>query len=310
MIAISLNYCNNLAFYFIGGILLRDKMQKKAYVPPPMVLYQVDAERFAKMWGLGPLISIWHTNSSRVFKGIRLKDKHPIILKFTKCRIKAAGEARALEWYNGNGSAKLLHYDHDAGASLLEQVLPGYPVIGMFPKRDEEALRCAVDILKRIHARPLEDVSKYQSLESYLEPLFKSTDFHLAHLDHLRGIARSLLSTMGKQVLLHGDLHHRNILFSGLDDWISIDPRGVVGELAYEAGAFICYPLPTVVDIKIYGGLLKRRVQLFSELLQIDKYRITGWACIFATRKACIMMKENKVISLKWLKIAVFLSSV
>jgi streptomycin 6-kinase len=283
---------------------------KKTPVKNPMALYEVDAEKYAKLWKLTKLVSVWHTNSSRVYKGIREKDNLPIILKFTKCRIKAKGEALALEWYNGTGSARILHYDHDGGVSLLEQVLPGYPVIGMFPKRDEEAIRCAVTILKRLHQNPLKDAGKYQTLESYLEPLFISTDLQEAHLEQLRNMARSLLSTQTNPVLLHGDLHHRNILFSGLDDWISIDPRGVVGDVAYEAGAFVCYPLPTVVDFRVYGNLLKRRVALFSELLGIDKYRVRAWSCIFAARKSCIMMHQDKLISLKWLKMAVFLSSV
>ena len=39
-----------------------------------------------------------------------------------------------------------------------------------------------------------------------------------------------MLSSCETAVLLHGDLHHLNILSAG-DGWIAIDPKGVVGEL-------------------------------------------------------------------------------
>ena len=40
-------------------------------------------------------------------------------------------------------------------------------------------------------------------------------------------------------VLLHGDLHHDNILRKGDRDWVVIDPQGVVGAGFLEAGRFL-----------------------------------------------------------------------
>jgi streptomycin 6-kinase len=38
-----------------------------------------------------------------------------------------------------------------------------------------------------------------------------------------------LLSSPCKQLVLHGDLHHDNILNDG-NDWLTIDPKGIIGE--------------------------------------------------------------------------------
>lgn len=46
-----------------------------------------------------------------------------------------------------------------------------------------------------------------------------------------------LLSSKAARVLLHGDPHHYNIVQASpaRDGWPAIDPKGVVGEPAYEA---------------------------------------------------------------------------
>jgi len=46
-----------------------------------------------------------------------------------------------------------------------------------------------------------------------------------------------LLSSMDNPKLLHGDLHLDNIL-SNKKQWICIDPKGVLGESAFEVAAF------------------------------------------------------------------------
>jgi streptomycin 6-kinase len=45
-----------------------------------------------------------------------------------------------------------------------------------------------------------------------------------------------LLPSQSEPVLLHGDLHHWNILRATRVPWLALDPKGVVGEPAYEVG--------------------------------------------------------------------------
>ena len=42
--------------------------------------------------------------------------------------------------------------------------------------------------------------------------------------------------------LLHGDLQHYNVLFDRRRGWVSIDPKGVLGEPEYEIGAALRNP--------------------------------------------------------------------
>ena len=84
-----------------------------------------------------------------------------------------------------------------------------------------------------------------------------------------------LLASNETPVLLHGDLHHFNILSSGRERWLAIDPKGLVGEAEYELAAFlrnrlISRPQPRKV--------LARRVDQFVAELGFDRKRIVGWA--------------------------------
>ena len=45
------------------------------------------------------------------------------------------------------------------------------------------------------------------------------------------------------RVLLHGDLHHDNILRSGREGWLAIGPFGVFGDPGFEAGALLYNPI-------------------------------------------------------------------
>ena len=44
-------------------------------------------------------------------------------------------------------------------------------------------------------------------------------------------------------MLIHGDLHHYNILIVGKYSWLAIDPKGVIGPAAYEVGPLLMNPL-------------------------------------------------------------------
>ena len=85
-----------------------------------------------------------------------------------------------------------------------------------------------------------------------------------------------LLATEGPPLLLHGDLHHENILASERDPWLAIDPKGVVGEAAYETAALLHNPVEALhgPDPK---SLLERRLDVLAEELGLERARVRAW---------------------------------
>lgn len=50
----------------------------------------------------------------------------------------------------------------------------------------------------------------------------------------VRAIADQLLNDASRPVLLHGDLHHDNVLDGAGRGWLAIDPKGIVGPRAFD----------------------------------------------------------------------------
>jgi len=80
-----------------------------------------------------------------------------------------------------------------------------------------------------------------------------------------------LIASMGEPMLLHGDLHHWNILSAEREPWLAIDTKGLVGEAEYEVGALLRNR--DLMSVQV----LARRVDQLAEALGFDRDRIVAW---------------------------------
>jgi streptomycin 6-kinase len=78
-------------------------------------------------------------------------------------------------------------------------------------------------------------------------------------------------------VLLHGDLHHGNVLAAAREPWLAIDPKGLTGEPAYEVGALLRNPLPQLLSWPHPARVTERRIAQLSEELGLERARVRGW---------------------------------
>jgi streptomycin 6-kinase len=92
-------------------------------------------------------------------------------------------------------------------------------------------------------------------------------------------LADLLLATSPEPVFLHGDLHHYNII-RGQRGWRIIDPKGVVGDPAYEAAAFVRNPIETIGSEPDLLGSLRRRIDRLAVLMEMPRSRIWGWSLV------------------------------
>ena len=107
-----------------------------------------------------------------------------------------------------------------------------------------------------------------------------------------RCLPRLLASSAGP-VLLHGDLHHENILSAARQPWLAIDPKGVCGEPAYEVGALLRNPMPRLLDHPAPARLLARRLDLLAEVLGIDRRRLAAWGYAQAVLSAWWSLEDH-----------------
>jgi streptomycin 6-kinase len=209
-------------------------------------------------------------------------------------------EIAALRHWDGDGAVRLLEADQQAGVFLLDRLSPGVPIIEI---DDAEATRIAARLMRRLW-RPLPASQSFPTLADWGEV------FRLLRTRHDGGtgdlpataVARGeelywhLVNTQGEPIVLHGDLHHYNILSAQREPWLIIDPHGVIGEAAFEVGAWLRNPVGGpgepyeerfLLNQPDPRAVLDRRLRIFAEQLGIERKRLRDWGIAFATISAC-----------------------
>ena len=111
--------------------------------------------------------------------------------------------------------------------------------------------------------------------------------------ERAEAIYASLLKEDPERILLHGDLHHGNLLLDESRGWIIIDPKGVVGPPVYESGAMLRNP-PGVHLRQKLDAMMSARVELISEVLGDDPEMITAWAFAQAVLSVLWSMEDSQ----------------
>ena len=104
-----------------------------------------------------------------------------------------------------------------------------------------------------------------------------------------------LCGTQKNRRLLHGDLHHENVIFDDRRGWLAIDPKGVVGEIEYEIGAALRNPVDRP-DLCASREILQRRIQIFEQALHLDTVRAVRWAFAQAVLSAIWSWEDGEPV--------------
>jgi streptomycin 6-kinase len=209
------------------------------------------------------------------------RDGTPAVLKLTPPAGELRFEVAALRHFGGAGAVRLLAADLAAGAVLLERAEPGEPLTALQARDDAAATRVAADVGRRLHrpaTGPLRTVEdRARRAFGWLRGRYDGGTGPLPAelLDRAEAEHAELVASSAPPVLLHGDLHHDNVLSSDRG-WLAIDPHGVLGEPAYEAGPLLRNPvgLGGRADLR---AVLARRVPILADAYGVDPARIRAW---------------------------------
>ena len=200
-------------------------------------------------------------------------------------------EAHALRLCNGKGTVKLLGYDEELGVLMLERAVPGVSLsVGT---DDVENTRIACRMMKAFW-QPLPEAHNFRPVSYEIEGFAKLRKKHHGTTGPLpekwvlrtEALYEELMSTSTRSVVLHGDLHHYNILSAQREPWLVIDPKGYFGDPGFDVGPFLAnYPEascegrdPNEIDVS--------RINVMIEELDMPGDRVIKWgivqACIWA----------------------------
>lgn len=198
--------------------------------------------------------------------------------------------AESMVWWSGDGAALVLEHEDDAllmeraqgDTSLVEMVRLG---------RDDEASRIICSVAGRLHA-PRNDPPppSLVPLARWFAELEPAASRYAGLLRQAAETARELLEEPRDVVVLHGDIHHGNILDFGSRGWLAIDPKHLVGERDFDFVNLFRNPDDQVA---LTPGRFSRQVTVVTEAAGLDRVRLLKWTLAFAGLSAAWILADG-----------------
>jgi streptomycin 6-kinase len=227
------------------------------------------------------------TRSSRLLPVRR--DGVPAMLKVAMNAEERRGGA-VMAWWNGQGAARVLA--HDGNALLLDRAVDGGISLAKFARtgRDDEASRIICAAVAELHAPGSLPPPDLVSLTEWFEALQPAAAVHGGILRRSAETASELLATQRDVTVLHGDIHHDNILDFGPRGWLAIDPKGLRGERGFDYANLFCNPDHETATLP---GRLAERVELVAEAAALEPARLLRWILAWAGLSAAWLIDDG-----------------
>jgi streptomycin 6-kinase len=212
------------------------------------------------------------------------------VLKVSRHVDETRNEIAALRLWDGDGAARLLAAEEDSGALLMERLMPGTMLSEVAAADDDSATLIAAEMLRRLW-RPVPVGHGLRSLASWTAAFERNRealwygcgDFPAALFRHADALRHDLLATTDAETVLHGDMHHFNVLRAERVEWLAIDPKGLAGDRCFDVCQFMRNPIPFVIPV----DLIRRRLDIFCDELGLDRERTKAWCVVHAVLDAC-----------------------
>jgi streptomycin 6-kinase len=228
----------------------------------------------------------------------RTLDGTEVVLKLGVPCAELSTEAAALSLFRGDVSVRLLGQDAARGVLLLERIIPGTPLHEL--QSGAEATRTAAQVMRRLWSAPrtghsFPHIVEWFRVAERLRRRFGGGPGPLpAELVwKAEQEFADLPSTTEASALLHGDLHHDNIVFSAQRGWVAIDPKGVIGDRGYEVGSFMLNRLPAGASDSEIAEVFRERIATFADELGMDEKRLARWAFCHAVLSALWSVEDG-----------------
>jgi streptomycin 6-kinase len=194
-------------------------------------------------------------------------------------------QAQALRIFDGHGAVRLLAQDVRRGALLLERADPGTMAAALVPGDDERATAALIDVGRRLHRPPpagctLPDLrAESESFRGHLQRFRGDDPLPRRLVEHAGALFDELCADAPDRLVLHGDLHHDNVLRAGREPWLAIDPFGVVGDPGYDCGAMLYNPDPLRREDDLLA-LVPARIEQLADGYRMPVDRVLAWGFV------------------------------
>ncbi|MEV6105801.1 aminoglycoside phosphotransferase family protein [Streptomyces sp. NPDC051940] len=237
--------------------------------------------RYAAAWRLVPERVLTPGGSRSMLVHVRTPDDTPAALKLVPAGEPAAGEAAALERWNGLGAVRLLRAEPADGVLLLERLRGA---VSLRSLAEGKAMLEAAATLQRLWVDP-GDGHRFTTVAAYtgeraarLRADGAAVPEAAALVDEALRARERLADSADHEVLLHGDYHQGQVLAGDRTPWLAVGPRPLAGERAYDLARLVRDRLDTLAASPGAAATARRRVTRLADSLDVDADRLRDWS--------------------------------
>ena len=243
-------------------------------------------DHFIEAWALVPDGAPVVTNSSQILP-VRWRSL-PAMLKVATVDEEKRG-ALLMRWWDGKGAAKV--YAYADNAVLLERAQGKRSLLSMAMNgEDDAASRIICKTVQILHRPPAKPYPELAPLDSWFRALEPASLTHGGLFSTSHTVAKALLADPLQTGVLHGDIHHSNILDFEDRGFLAIDPKGLLGERGYDYANLFCNPDLTATRDP---GRLRRQLAIVALESGLEPERMLRWIIAYAGLSAAWFLEDG-----------------
>jgi streptomycin 6-kinase len=156
---------------------------------------------------------------------------------------------------------------------------------------DDEASRIICSVVAKLHQARRRPPCALPPLMEWFEPLRRASQSEGGILHSAATTASKLLANQHGAVVLHGDMHHDNVLNFGSRGWLAIDPKGLVGERYFDYANIFCNPDDQTATTP---GRLARQIRVVADTAGLESKRLQQWVLAWAGLSAAFLLDDGR----------------
>jgi streptomycin 6-kinase len=246
----------------------------------------------------------WHLDAdgtpfataSSLLQFVRTEQGDAAVLKLARSSEEVRG-GRALAGWSGDGAAPVLRA---SGAALLLLRASGGDLVAQHRRGEvDAALDRIADVAVALQAGTLPEGTTVP-LDRWFAALRRLARHRGGSWRAAWSRADGLLESTPRQVPLHGDLHHANVLDFGPLGFRAIDPKALHGDPAFEFATTLLNP--DRGHPRVAPPALRRRAERLARRAGVDAERVLAWTEAFTSLSAAWAIEErgDPTVDLAW----------
>ena len=268
-------------------------------------------------WGLTLLGTASAGLPINVIHYAKTREGQPVVLKVGFPHPEQKTELLTLRCYGGRYAVRVVDWDEKSGALLMERICPGKNLREHdFRAKRNELTRSQIgsELIDKL-PRPAKAIEGLPTWDAWLSRAFdqcrdekNDNDEFLCLIDLAESLYLEIKMMHPETFLLHGDLHHENMLHDEVAGWIAIDPKGVIGPKIMECGRFIQNFIEdeianagALIDVsnKEIMSVLDERLETFHHVTGYDRVHLAMVTFVDQMLSNCWCVNAGQVVSLR-----------